>query len=599
MYKKKLFLYFFLVFAVFTILVTVVQHSRETNFKKENLNSDLDIYAWIVKNFITQNNLSERDDYSQLDSLYGLIDRKNLRITVVDLKGDVLYDSDVAEHRRMQNHIHRPEIQGALRGEYGTDIRLSASTGTPYYYYARMHGNYFVRAAIDYDMDIITFLRAERMFFLVIILLFLIITLLLVYLSGRFGKTVSALKDFAMKAARDEKINPDTRFPESELGEISQQIVNIYNNLQKTRDDIKMEKNKLIRHLYISREGIAIFSPDKGNILSNSLFIQNINFISDQPAVKPENVFSIPEFREACEFIESNLEKDDMLLQTGLPARSFAINKRGKYFSVQVIIFPDKTFEISVNDITAKEQEKNIKQQLTSNIAHELRTPVSSIQGYLETISNAKDLDKNKQAYFIDKAYRQAIRLSELISDISVLNRIEEGSISMDNENIRIHDIIKEVTESLEPAFQRKNITTSIKLCNDITVKGNYSLVYSIFQNLFENSVIHAGENITITVDCYFADENYYYFSYHDTGVGIPEKHIGRVFERFYRVDQGRMRKSGGTGLGLAIIKNAVLYHQGDISVKNREGGGVEFFFSLRKNPYTHQGNINAQRTQN
>lgn len=592
MYKKKLFLYFFLVFAVFTLAITLFQHSRETSFKTEKLNSDLDTYAGIVKNFISLNNLSTGEDYQLLDSLYRIIGLGNLRITVVDLQGGVLYDSDFAEHHDLQNHLRRPEIQNALHSEYGTDIRISASTGTPYYYYAKRYGDYFIRTAINYDTDIISFLRAERMFFLIIILMFFVITLLLVYISGRFGKTVSALKDFATKAARDEAIDPNTTFPESELGEISTQIVNIYNNLQKTRDVLKTEKNKLIRHLYISREGIAIFSPEKTNILSNSLFIQNINFISDHPAVNPEQIFNIAEFREAASFIDKNLQKDEMLLQTGLPAQSFSISKRGKYFSVQVIIFPDKTFEISVNDVTVREQEKNIKQQLTSNIAHELRTPVSSITGYLETISNSRDLDKDKQAYFIDKAYRQAVRLSDLISDISVLNRIEEGSISMDNENIRINEIIREVTESLEPAFRKKNIAINIKLCDNLAVKGNYSLIYSIFQNLFENTVIHAGENVSVTVDCYFSDENYFYFSYYDNGAGIPEKHIGRVFERFYRADKGRRRKSGGTGLGLAIIKNAVLYHQGDISVKNREEGGVEFFFSLRKKPYA-SGQVN------
>ena len=585
MYKKKLFLYFFLVFAVFTFAITVLQHNRERNFKTEQLNSDLDIYNDLTANFISVNNLHERGEFRLLDSLYKTIGRPTLRITLVDPNGEVLYESDMARAYEIENHLQRPEIQNAIYGEYGTDIRISATTGTPYYYYAKRYNDYFVRTAIDYDLDIITFLRAERVFFIIIIILFFLMTLLLIYISGKFGRTVSRLKDFALKAARDEKIDPGISFPESELGVISRQIVSIYNDLQKTRDAINTEKNKLIRHLYISREGIAIFSPEKTNILSNSLFIQNINFISANPAINPEQVFKIEEFHEATAFIEINLEKDDMLLQTGLPAKSFPINKRGKYFSVQVIIFPDKTFEISVNDITAQEQDKNIKQQLTSNIAHELRTPVSSITGYLETISNAKDLDKDKQAYFIDKAYRQAVRLSELISDISVLNRIEEGAITVDNENIGITEIVTEVTDSLEAKLKQKNITTNIKLIDNITIKGNYSLIYSIFQNLFENTIIHAGEDVAVSVDCYFEDVNYYYFSYYDTGIGIPEKHIGRIFERFYRVDQGRMRKSGGTGLGLAIIKNAVLFHQGDISVKNREEGGVEFFFSLRKKP--------------
>ena len=584
MYKKKLFLYFFIVFAIFTLSITLLQYNREKEFKTDKLNSDLDNYTEIVNNFITHNRLHEKREYHLLDSLYRIFDKTSLRITVIDPEGHILYETD-AKYYEMENHLGRPEVQRAIRGPYGNDIRVSASTGSPWYYYAKRYNNYFVRTAIVYDLDIRSFLRAERMFFIVVVILFFIMTILLVYISGRFGKTLSRLKDFALKAARHDEIDPNMEFPENELGIISKQIVSIFDNLKKTRDAISMEKEKLIRHLYISREGIAIFSPQKTKILANSLFIQNINFISDIPALNPEQVFSIREFSEVNSFIDSHISKEEAFLQAEMPAREFSINKRGKFFSVNAIIFSDRTFEISVNDITTIEQEKNLKQQLTGNIAHELRTPVSSITGYLETIANTKGLDKSKQAYFIDKAYRQAIRLSELISDISLLNRMDEGALTAENEIIRIDEIVKEITNNLDNEFRGKDITLSIKLSNRQTIKGNYSLVYSIFQNLFENTIIHAGEKISITLSCYFEDENYYYFSYYDTGPGIPEKHIGRVFERFYRIDKGRSRKSGGTGLGLAIIKNAVLYHQGDISVKNREEGGVEFFFSLRKKP--------------
>ncbi len=583
MYKKQLFFYFFLVFAAFTIAVSVLQYNRETEHNTEKLNSNLESYTDIVSNYIRQNSIHQKGDYTLLDSVYTILGNENLRVTVIDINGKVLYDSDVQDPSLMENHLERPEIQEAFYSEFGTDIRESATTATPFYYYAKKYPDFYVRTAIDYDMDVKSFLEAEKMFFVFIIILFFIMTLLLVYISGKFGKTLSKLKDFALKAAKDERIDPNMEFPDNELGIISKQIVNIYDNLKKTRDDISMEKEKLIRHLYISREGIAIFSPQKKKILSNSLFIQNINFISDKPSLNPEQVFNIEEFREINSFIEKYLEQEIAFLQTELPAKYFLINKRGKYFSVHVIIFSDKTFEISVNDVTSSEQEKKIKQQLTGNIAHELRTPVSSIKGYLETVTGTKELDSEKKSAFIEKAYKQTLRLSELISDISVLNRIEEGAVTVDNKKIKIKEIVDEITGSLEQKFREKNISVNPQISKKINIEGNYSLIYSVFQNLFENTIVHAGENISAGVKCYFEDENYYYFSYYDTGAGIPEKHIDRVFERFYRVDKGRSRKSGGTGLGLAIIKNAVLFHGGDISVKNRDGGGVEFFFSLRK----------------
>jgi two-component system OmpR family sensor kinase len=114
-------------------------------------------------------------------------------------------------------------------------------------------------------------------------------------------------------------------------------------------------------------------------------------------------------------------------------------------------------------------------------------------------------------------------------------------------------------------------------------IRGNYSLIYSIFRNLMDNSIAYAGTYIQVTINCFREDENHYYFSFADTGVGVGSEHLQRLFERFYRVDKGRSRKMGGTGLGLAIVKNAILIHGGNISAKRNQGGGLEFIFTLSK----------------
>ena len=256
---------------------------------------------------------------------------------------------------------------------------------------------------------------------------------------------------------------------------------------------------------------------------------------------------------------------------------------------------PDELGEIAERIIkiykrlqTTRREQDVLKRQLTQNIAHELKTPVASIQGYLETILENPNTSDAARDMFLKRCYAQSQRLTSLLQDISTLNRMDDAPEMMGNEVVNISDTVANIQKETALQLQQKHMAFVNHLPDGIVVKGNPSLLYSVFRNLTDNAIAYAGESTTITLSAYHINEDSdeddapkWHFTFSDNGVGVPAEHLPRLFERFYRVDKGRSRKMGGTGLGLAIVKNAVILHGGTISVKNNEGGGLCFEFTL------------------
>ena len=230
-----------------------------------------------------------------------------------------------------------------------------------------------------------------------------------------------------------------------------------------------------------------------------------------------------------------------------------------------------------------EEQEKiRIKKQLTNNINHELKTPVAAIQGYLETLLANPSLDAQRRTDFLEKSAAQTERLRRLLADISTITRMDEASQLIQKERVVLNDLIAEVTADMElkPADQRLRV--NIDFPQQVEIVGSPSLLASIFRNLADNAAAYSGgRDIFIRLLSDTPEECTVSFA--DNGIGIGEEHLPHIFERFYRIDKGRSRKQGGTGLGLAIVKNAVAIHGGTITARERERGGLEFVFTLKK----------------
>ena len=233
------------------------------------------------------------------------------------------------------------------------------------------------------------------------------------------------------------------------------------------------------------------------------------------------------------------------------------------------------------------EQEQEMKQtlmrrQLTQNIAHEIKTPVASILGYTETMLSTPDIPSETAKRFLERTHVQAQRLTSLLADLSILNRVDYAPHVIAMHRVNVSQLVGDVVQDVELALKKKNMKLNNYLPEDIIVNGNESLIYSIFSNLIDNSINYAGEGATIEL---LASDTiqHWNFIYRDNGMGVEEQHLSRLFERFYRVDKGRSRSMGGTGLGLAIVKNAVLQHNGTITVEKLNEGGLQFKFSLKK----------------
>ena len=226
------------------------------------------------------------------------------------------------------------------------------------------------------------------------------------------------------------------------------------------------------------------------------------------------------------------------------------------------------------------EKQAAMRRQLTQNIAHELKTPVASIQGYLETLSSHPDIDREQREQFLQRSLAQAQRLAALLRDITTLQRIDEAPGLHTFENLDVAAIVEGIQRETALQLAENHITFDNQLPQHIFLQGNATLVYGIFRNLTDNAIAYAGNGATIIVS---AEESMHawHFSFRDNGPGVASQHLPRLFERFYRIDKGRSRELGGTGLGLAIVKNAVMLHGGTINAYNDHG--LRFDFTLMK----------------
>lgn len=567
-YKQRLFFYISVLFLLFSAGVILFEQARDRRFRTEAMQERLRTYTEIVNSALVADG---NNDLRRLDSLLALFPQ-TIRLSLIDSEGTLFYDNSFLDLSTLTNHLSRPEIAQAKEKGTGTDLRTSASNSRKYLYYAKRFGDRYIRVALPYDIEVEQFMQADHTFFYFVLLLFVVTLVGVNMVSNRFGASIRRLRDFMTES--DKGAAPKLNFPDDELGEIGSKITENYRQLRERKEIIDLERSRLLQHVYSSKEGICFFTPARKVQFFNGLFIQYLNILTDEPTGEPSILFTAPEFAGMQSFLNENLSENYFEQK---------LSKQGKSFALRLNRFDDEGFEVILNDITKQEKTRQLKQEMTANIAHELRTPVTSIRGYLETVME-QNPNEERRHYFISRAFGQAMVLSELIQDISLITKMEEAPQLFKQEEVDLNLLLERLQSDLASALEQKRMSVKLLLPGKISVYGSRNLLYSIFRNLTDNAINYAGEETTIIISLYNEDDRFYYFSFSDNGCGISnEEHLPRLFDRFYRISEGRTRDTGGSGLGLSIVKNAIAFHKGSITVKNRKGGGLEFLFQLQK----------------
>jgi two-component system phosphate regulon sensor histidine kinase PhoR len=497
-----------------------------------------------------------------LDSISEII---NLRITIVDFEGLVLADTDVEDISTMDNHKYRIEIRTAVREGRGESIRYSNTLRSDMLYCAIKSERYVIRLSkplleINESLN-----RLRKLIFYVSGFGVLFSIFAVVLLSRRITKPINETLNFAKQFSDGNYSKRILNYSEDEIGEVQKSLNRLADALVEKINSHIFEQNKLHITLESIGDGIVVVDNNKRILIANKAFNEIFGY-DRQPTGRL--YFEVIRSRRLNSKIES-------AIKNGSEDRFEEELLNNRYFYIYINpIKEEKTLQgilIVFQDITEKKKIEQMKTDLVGNMSHELKTPITIMKGYLETIHENMNRPELCSDY-IQKAIENAERQNTLINDILKLNELET-SYDFVVESVNIEEIINNFIDLLKPKAVEKDIKITLDVQTDnVTVKGNKFLAEEIFFNLMDNAINynnHSGE-ISVTVK---RDVAQMVVTVEDTGIGIPAEQLDRIFERFYRVDKSRSRQTGGTGLGLSIVKHAAELLNWNIQVESSSAG--------------------------
>ena len=521
------------------IAVGTVQYGYFTNLQRQELTAELNLAAPSV----------ERDGLDYLESLEDTASR----VTWVAADGRVLFDSD-ASADEMDNHADRSEIAEALETGSGESERYSATmTEKTLYMARRLSDGSVLRVSSAFYTILTVALGSMQAFFAILLAAIAVSVLLARRLSRRIITPLNTL-DLQHPLDNDayEELSPLLKRIDQQNRRIEAQVAEL-----KRRQD---EFSAVTRSM---NEGLVLLNAENHVLSLNPAAMRLFNagedcvgrdFVTVSRDVPVTNAVrdALSTGRGAAQ-----LERGERIYQI----ECSRIESDGAILGVALVAF----------DTTERAQAEQMKREFTANVSHELKTPLQSIMGSAELLENGL-VKSEDQPRFIERIRSEAARLMALIEDIIRLSELDEGA-AVPMEAVDLLSVAKDAADTLQESANKKNVTLALE-GESAPIQGAPRLIYEIAYNLCDNAIRYnrAGGHVRVRVQ---PENGYALLEVADDGIGIPEEHQRRVFERFYRVDKSHSRASGGTGLGLSIVKHAAALHHAEIALKSEVGKGT------------------------
>ena len=521
------------------IAVGTVQYGYFTNLQRQELTAELNLAAPSV----------ERDGLDYLESL----EDTSSRITWVAADGRVLFDSD-ASAGEMDNHADRSEIAEALETGSGESERYSATMTEKTLYMARRLADGSVLRVSSAFYTILTVALGSMQAFFAILLAAIAVSVLLARRLSR--RIITPLNTLDLQHPLDndayEELSPLLKRIDQQNRRIEAQVAEL-----KRRQD---EFSAVTRSM---NEGLVLLNAENHVLSLNPAAMRLFN--ADEDCVGRDFVTvsrDVPVTNAVRDALSTGrgaaqLERGERIYQI----ECSRIESDGAILGVALVAF----------DTTERAQAEQMKREFTANVSHELKTPLQSIMGSAELLENGL-VKSEDQPRFIERIRSEAARLMALIEDIIRLSELDEGA-AVPMEAVDLFSVAKDAADTLQESAGKKNVTLVLE-GESVRVQGVPRLIYEIAYNLCDNAIRYnrAGGHVSVRVQ---PENGYALLEVADDGIGIPEEHQRRVFERFYRVDKSHSRASGGTGLGLSIVKHAAALHHAEIELKSEVGKGT------------------------